>query len=33
MSVENTHYGAARISEMLGDCKSIYFIGIGGINM
>ncbi len=33
MSVENTHYGAARIGEMLRDCKSIYFIGIGGINM
>ncbi len=33
MSVENTHYGATRISEMLGECKSIYFIGIGGINM
>ena len=33
MSVENTHYGASRICEMLRDCKSIYFIGIGGINM
>ena len=33
MSVENTHYGASRIGEMLRDCKSIYFIGIGGINM
>ncbi|MBQ8331658.1 MAG: UDP-N-acetylmuramate--L-alanine ligase [Clostridia bacterium] len=33
MATENTHYGAARIAEMLRDCKSIYFIGIGGINM
>ncbi len=33
MSVENTHYGAERIGELLRNCKSIYFIGIGGINM
>ena len=33
MSVENTHYGAARIAEMLKDCKSLFFIGIGGISM
>lgn len=33
MATENTHYGAHRIGEMLRDCKSIYFIGIGGINM
>ena len=33
MSTENTHYGASAIGEMLSDCKSIYFIGIGGINM
>lgn len=33
MSVENTHYGAERIGELLLNCKSIYFIGIGGINM
>ena len=33
MATENTHYGALRIGEMLRDCKSIYFIGIGGINM
>ena len=33
MSVENTHFGAARIGEWLKQCKSVYFIGIGGINM
>ena len=33
MATENTHYGAARIAEMLAPCESIYFIGIGGINM
>ena len=33
MSVANTHFGAERIGEMLKDAKSIYFIGIGGINM
>ncbi len=33
MSTPNTHFGAERIGEMLKDCKSIYFIGIGGINM
>ena len=33
MSIENTHYGAAAIAEMLSGASSIYFIGIGGINM
>ncbi len=33
MSLENTHFGARCIGDMLADCKSIYFIGIGGINM
>ena len=33
MSIANTHFGAERIREMLADAKSIYFIGIGGINM
>ena len=33
MSVENTHFGAERIARLLENCKSIYFIGIGGINM
>lgn len=33
MSTPNTHFGSERIGEMLKDCKSIYFIGIGGINM
>ena len=33
MSVPNTHFGARAIGEMLEHCESIYFIGIGGINM
>ena len=33
MSVCNTHYGAEAISSMLSLCKSVYFIGIGGVSM
>ncbi|MBE6597701.1 MAG: hypothetical protein E7641_08560, partial [Ruminococcaceae bacterium] len=33
MSTPNTHHGAQRIAELLRGKKSIYFIGIGGINM
>ena len=33
MSVNNTHYGARAIGELLSNIGSIYFIGIGGINM
>ena len=33
MATPNTHYGAETIQMMLENCKSIYFIGIGGINM
>ena len=33
MSIENTHFGAQAIEAMLADCKSIFFIGIGGVNM
>lgn len=33
MAIENTHYGAERIGEMLKNCRRIHFIGIGGINM
>lgn len=33
MATPNTHFGAENISRMLKECKSIYFIGIGGINM
>ena len=33
MSVSNTHFGAERIEKMLKPCKSIFFCGIGGINM
>ena len=33
MATPNTHYGAENIQMMLENCNSIYFIGIGGINM
>ena len=33
MATPNTHYGVEEINNKLKDCKSIYFIGIGGINM
>lgn len=33
MATENTHYGAVAIQTMLASCRSIFFIGIGGINM
>ena len=33
MSTENTHFGAEGIEKMLDGCQSIFFIGIGGINM
>lgn len=33
MSTPNTHFGAKKIEDMLRGCESIYFIGIGGINM
>ena len=33
MATSNTTYGAKNIAEMLKGRKSIYFIGIGGINM
>ena len=33
MSVENTHLGAGAIGEALKHCKSVFFIGAGGINM
>ncbi len=33
MALQNTHYGADYVRRMLGDCKSIFFIGIGGISM
>ena len=33
MALENTHYGASVIEKMLSGCKSVYFLGIGGINM
>jgi len=33
MSTQNTHYGADTICRLLSPCKSIFFIGIGGVNM
>ena len=33
MALENTHYGYEQIGKMLADCRSIFFIGIGGISM
>ena len=33
MALKNTHYGAARIAELLKSCHSLFFIGIGGISM
>ncbi len=33
MATENTHFGAPEIEKMLRRVDSIYFIGIGGINM
>ena len=33
MSVCNTHLGFERINEVLENCRSVFFIGAGGINM
>ena len=33
MATENTHFGSSNIEKMLRQVDSIYFIGIGGINM
>ena len=33
MSVPNTHFGAENIKRMLDGKKSIFFVGVGGINM
>ena len=33
MSLQNTHYGAEAIAKALRECRSIFFIGIGGISM
>ncbi len=33
MATENTHFGAKNIKNMLGACKSVFFIGVGGVNM
>lgn len=33
MATQNTHFGAKKIEEMLISARSVYFIGIGGINM
>ena len=33
MSTPNTHYGSTEIGRMLAGCRSIFFIGIGGVSM
>lgn len=33
MALENTHFGASYISELLSDSKSLFFCGIGGVSM
>ena len=33
MATQNTHFGAKKIEEILHGARSVYFIGIGGINM
>lgn len=33
MLTENTHYGADAVRNILKDCRGVFFIGIGGINM
>lgn len=33
MSLPNTHYGADAISEILTRCKTLLFIGVGGVSM
>ncbi len=33
MAIENTHLGAEAIGRALQSCKSVFFIGIGGISM
>lgn len=33
MALDNTHFGAGKIKELLENKRSIFFIGIGGVNM
>ncbi len=33
MALQNTHWGAEAIGRMLADCKTVFFIGIGGVSM
>ena len=33
MSLSNTHWGAERIGAMLRSCRTIHFIGVGGVSM
>ncbi|MBR2387215.1 MAG: UDP-N-acetylmuramate--L-alanine ligase [Clostridia bacterium] len=33
MATENTHFGAEAIASIMNNVNSVYFIGIGGINM
>ena len=33
MALDNTHFGAKKIKDILSNKKSIFFIGVGGVNM
>lgn len=33
MSLPNTHFGAERIGELLDGCRTLLFIGVGGVSM
>ena len=33
MLTENTHYGAEGVRQIMENCRGVFFIGIGGINM
>lgn len=33
MSTRNTHYGSEAIDHMMTNCRRVFFIGIGGVNM
>ncbi len=33
MSLQNTHFGAAKIKELAKNAHGVFFVGIGGINM
>lgn len=33
MSLSNTHWGAEKIGKMLRSCRTVHFIGVGGVSM